>query len=76
MASAMPVLPDVASTTVWPGCSAPLRSASSMMAIARRSFTDDSGLKYSHLTYIVTCEGASLLMRTMGVRPIVCRMLS
>jgi len=31
MASAMPVLPEVASTTVWPGLSAPLRSASSMM---------------------------------------------
>ena len=49
----MPVLPDVASTTVWPGFSVPRRSASSMIAIARRSFTDDSGLKNSHFTYIV-----------------------
>ena len=72
----MPVLPEVASTTVWPGLSAPLRSASSMIAMARRSFTDDSGLKYSHFTYIVTCSGALLLTRTIGVRPMVCRMLS
>ena len=76
IASAMPVLPEVASTTVWPGLSAPLRSASSMIAIARRSFTEDSGLKNSHFTYIVTCAGARRLTRTTGVRPIVCRMLS
>ena len=50
MASAMPVLPDVASTTVCPGFRAPRLSASSMIAMARRSFTDESGLKYSHLT--------------------------
>ena len=72
----MPVLPEVASTTVWPGSSVPRRSASSMIAIARRSFTDDSGLKNSHFTYISTCAGASRLMRTTGVRPIVARMLS
>ena len=76
MASAMPVLPEVASTTVWPGFSAPLRSASSMMAMARRSFTDASGLKNSHFTYIVTPGGASRWMRTTGVRPMVPRMLS
>jgi hypothetical protein len=46
----MPVLPDVASTTVWPGFSSPRRSASSMIPIAKRSFTDDSGLNASHLT--------------------------
>ena len=45
----MPVLPDVASTTVMPGLSSPRFSASSMMATARRSLTDASGLKYSHL---------------------------
>ncbi len=38
IARAMPVLPEVASTTVWPGFSVPLRSASSMMPMARRSF--------------------------------------
>jgi hypothetical protein len=50
MARAMPVLPEVASMTVWPGLSAPVLSASSMIAIARRSLTEDSGLKASHLT--------------------------
>ena len=71
----MPVLPEVASTMVWPGLSRPRRSASSMMPIARRSFTEPPGLKYSTLTYIVTCFGASRLMRTTGVRPMVSRML-
>ncbi len=54
IASAMPVLPEVASTTVWPGFRVPRRSASSMIAIARRSLTEASGLKASHFTYIVT----------------------
>ena len=49
IATAIPVFPDVASTTVSPGFSAPRFSASSMIASARRSFTDESGLKYSHL---------------------------
>jgi hypothetical protein len=47
-----------------------------MMAMARRSFTELIGLKYSHLTYICTCAGARRLMRTTGVRPMVPRMLS
>ena len=50
MASAMPVLPEVGSTTVMPGLSVPRRSASSIMAMARRSFTELIGLKASHLT--------------------------
>jgi hypothetical protein len=50
MASPMPVLPLVASTTVWPGFSAPLRSPVSMMLSAMRSFTDDAGLKNSAFT--------------------------
>ena len=54
MASAMPVLPEVASTTVWPGLSVPRFSASSMIAIARRSLTEAAGLKNSHFTYMVT----------------------
>src|SRR5690606_14206176 len=62
--------------TVCPGLSVPRCSASLMIANARRSFTDDIGLKASHLTYIVTWSGAMLLMRTMGVLPIVPRMLS
>ncbi len=50
MARPMPVLPLVASTTVWPGLSAPLRSASSMMLTAKRSLTEAAGLKNSALT--------------------------
>jgi hypothetical protein len=46
----MPVLPLVASTTVWPGFSMPLRSPSSMMLRASRSFTEAAGLKNSALT--------------------------
>jgi len=76
MASAMPVLPEVASTTVWPGLSVPRRSASSMIPMARRSFTECSGLKNSHFTNIVTPAGAKRLMRTTGVSPMVERMLS
>ena len=36
--------------TVCPGLIRPFFSASSMMAMARRSLTEDSGLKDSHLT--------------------------
>ena len=50
IASPMPVFPLVASTTVWPGFSAPLRSASSMMLTASRSFTEAAGLKNSAFT--------------------------
>ena len=50
MASPIPVLPLVASTTVCPGVMAPVRSASSMMFSARRSFTDAAGLKNSAFT--------------------------
>ena len=72
----MPVLPEVASTTICPGTSAPRCSASRMMPSARRSFTEDIGLKASSLAYIVTPFGASRLMRTTGVLPTVPRMLS
>jgi hypothetical protein len=40
----MPVLPLVASTTVWPGRSLPSRSAASMMPSAILSLTEPSGL--------------------------------
>ena len=58
IASAIPVLPEVTSTTVWPGFSVPRRSASSMIAMASRSLTEESGLNASHLTYIVVPAGA------------------
>jgi hypothetical protein len=47
-----------------------------MMPIARRSLTEESGLKNSHFTYMVTFFGARRWMRTIGVFPIVPRMLS
>src|SRR4029453_1075803 len=74
MASAIPVLPDVASITVCPGLMVPRRSASSMIAIARRSFTDESGLNASHLTHISAPRGRSFWSLTRGVLPIVPRM--
>jgi hypothetical protein len=49
MARPMPVLPLVASITVWPGFKAPLFSAASMTPSASRSFTEPSGLKASSL---------------------------
>ncbi len=50
MARPMPVLPLVASTTVWPGFSVPLRSAASMMLTASRSLTEAAGLNASAFT--------------------------
>ena len=45
----MPVLPEVGSMITEPGFSLPLASASSIMALAIRSFTLPAGLKYSSL---------------------------
>ena len=66
----VPVFPLVASTTVIPGFNFPLFSASSITANAKRSFTDDKGLKYSHLTYNSTPSGANVFILTTGVSPI------
>ena len=46
-----------------------------MKAMARRSLTELNGLKNSHFTYMLMLGGASLLMRTMCVLPMVSRML-
>ena len=43
MASAMPVLPEVASTIVPPGLSSPERSAASTIETPMRSFTELAG---------------------------------
>ena len=74
MASPMPVLPLVASITVWPGFSSPDFSAASMTPSASRSFTEPSGLKASILTNRFTPSGARRLIRTTGVLPTVSRM--
>ncbi len=76
MARPMPVLPLVASSTVCPGLSSPERSAASITAMASRSFTELSGLNDSHLTKRFTPGGASRLIRTTGVPPMVSRMLA
>ena len=49
IASPTPVLPEVGSTIVPPGCSAPEASAASIIRVAMRSFTDPPGLRYSTL---------------------------
>src|SRR3989338_1571248 len=49
MARPMPVLPEVGSMMVPPGCKAPLRSASSTMARAMRSLMEPAGLARSAL---------------------------
>ena len=75
MASPMPVLPEVGSTMVPPGLSAPLFSASSTIASAMRSLMEPPGLARSDL--IQTCCFAlpnSRLMRMCGVLPMVWRM--
>src|SRR5579859_1964248 len=76
MARPIPVLPLVPSTTVWPGFNSPDRSAASMTPSANRSLTEPSGLKASILTQTSTPSGASRLILTTGVRPIVPTMLS
>ncbi len=70
------MLPLVASITVWPGLSAPLRSAASIISSAMRSFTEPIGLNDSTLTQTFRPGGASLLSRTSGVSPIVSRMFA
>src|SRR5690606_22604842 len=74
MAREMPALPLLASTTVWPGCRAPLRSAASIMARAMRSLTEPPGFADSSLA----CRpppGASRRSDTTGVLPMVSVML-
>src|SRR5207247_946892 len=59
MASPMPVLPLVGSTSVPPGFSAPPRSASSTMATAMRSLTLPPGFNDSTFAITVRFERAT-----------------
>src|SRR4029453_18128119 len=71
MASPIPVLPLVGSTTVAPGRSAPRRSASSIMATAMRSFTLPPGLSDSSLPSTVAPPGRGMWFSPpSGVAPI------
>src|SRR5262249_51067784 len=72
----MPVLPLVASITVWPGFSSPDCSAASITPSASRSLTEPNGLKPSIFTNRFTPGGPSLLIFTTGVLPTVSRILS
>src|SRR5262245_19816600 len=77
MARPIPVLPDVPSMMVPPGFSSPLRSASSIILTAIRSLIELPGLNVSSLTTTVLSLTPRLmrLMRTIGVLPMVSRML-
>ncbi len=67
-ASELPVEPPVYSTTVWPGCSAPRRSAPSIIASAIRSLYEPVGLAASSFTHTSASSGpTSALSRTSGV---------
>ena len=71
----MPVLPEVGSMITEPGLSLPLASASSIMALATRSFTEPAGLKYSSLasTRAFRPWAASIwVISSSGVCPISC----
>jgi hypothetical protein len=71
------VLPDVASTIVPPDLRSPFASASAMIAIAIRSFTEPPGLNASSLATTGARQSfATWRRRTSGVRPTVSRMLS
>src|SRR4051812_26619992 len=77
MASPIPVLPDVPSMIVPPGCSTPARSASSIILIAIRSLIELPGLNVSILaTTVPLTPEVILLMRTIGVSPTASRMLA
>ena len=79
MARAMPVFPDVGSTTVTPSWRRPSRSRPSIMARPMRSFTLAAGLKNSSLSRTsarAPWRWESLGARTSGVSPMVSRMLS
>src|SRR3546814_8818693 len=57
----MPVLPEVGSTIVPPGCSLPVRSASSIIASAMRSLIEPAGLARSLLFHTNRAGGIGAL---------------
>ena len=75
----MPVLPDVGSMITVSGVIWPSRSPASIMARPILSFTDDSGLKNSHLPTRSARQPASAATRPSrmsGVAPTVSTTLS
>jgi hypothetical protein len=71
MASPTPVLPEVGSTMVPPGRSAPLSSAAATIRSAMRSLTEPPGLKYSTFASTVApgMPRVTDRSRTSGVFP-------
>src|SRR4051812_16519756 len=72
IASPAPVLPDVGSTIVPPGCKRPSRSAASIIAIAARSFTLPPGFTVSTLARSrpgTSSASEMRLSRASGVLP-------
>src|SRR5260370_8917346 len=66
----MPVFPAVASMTVPPGLSLPVRSACSIKPMGARSFKVTDGFKYSGLAKISAGPGgASFFICSIGVSP-------
>ena len=77
IASAIPVFPDVGSTIVSPGFSKPFFSASSIIARPIRSLTLLAGLNISNFPKrFAQFSSGILFIFTMGVPPIVARILS
>src|SRR3990167_11307177 len=76
MARPMPVLPEVGWMMVPPALSSPLRSAASTIDSAMRSLIEPPGLLRSDLIHTVCPLPNRRLIRTCGVLPMVCRMLS
>ena len=75
MARAMPVLPEVGSRILTPGFRWPSRSASSIIRLAMRSFSEPVGFWPSSLAHSLTRGfGESRWMPTSGVLPMVSRM--
>ena len=78
-ARAIPVLPEVGSTSTVPGLIRPAVSAAAIIETPIRSLTESNGLKNSHFARISALTPASRArrwMRTSGVAPIVSAMLS
>ena len=70
MASEMPVLPEVDSSTVAPGFSRPRDSASRTIQSAARSFTEPVGLSCSSFAHSRTLgDGDNVGRPTSGVCP-------
>ena len=69
-ANAIPVLPDDGSRMRWPGTKRPVRSASSIIDLAMRSFTEPNGFWLSNFATKRTLGfGDRIDTSTIGVLP-------